>query len=237
MPFPTTTISTIIALAAALVVWVSVSAAHAAKRRTLGVCVGVGMSAWFAFALYLSHSNALFSETSPAYFLLFPLLIPVLGGTLLLSRPKFRELVAATPQTMLIAPHMLRVIGFNFVILAELGYLPFGFARPAGYGDVITGLTAPLVLYLLVSKNNWARQAVIGWNVLGLADFVGALITGPLLIPDHVLSLQAPYALNYFTMIPIFAVPLYLLTHLYSLFKIVSEQPTRTAVTPLTAGG
>lgn len=237
MPFPTTTINTIIALAIVLAVWVSISAAHAAQRRSLGVRVGVGMSVGLVLALYLSHSNAIFSATSPTYFLLFPLLIPVLGGALLLSQPKFRELVAATPQTMLIAPHLLRVIGFNFVILAELGYLPFRFARPAGYGDVITGLTAPLVLYLLISDNSKARLAVIGWNILGLADFVGALITGPLLIPGHLLSFQAPYALNYFTMIPIFAVPLYLLTHLYSLFKIVSEQPVRTVVTPLTAGG
>lgn len=237
VPFPTTTISMIIALAVALAIWVSISAAHAARRRSLGVRVGVAMAAWLGFTLYLSHTDFIFSSTNPAYSLVFPLFISILGGAVLLSRAKFRQLVAATPQTMLIAPHMLRVIGFNFVILAELGYLPMGFALPAGYGDVVTGLTAPLVLYLIISKHSRSRQAIIGWNILGLADFIGAFIVGPTLIPDYLATFQQPYALNYFTMIPIFVVPIYVLTHLYSLVTVVTEQPVKAAVTPVTVGG
>ena len=227
MIFPSTTVSTIIALAVTLVIWVSITAAHVAKSRSLGIRVAAGMTVWLAVSLYLSHSNFIFSTTSPTYFLLFLLLPPVLGGALILNLPKFRKLVAAIPQTMLIAPHLLRVIGFNFMILAELGYLPRGFARPAGYGDVITGLTVPLVLYLIISKHRWARPSIIGWNIFGLADFTSALITGPLLIKPYLLSIQQPYELNYFTMIPAFVVPLYLITHLYSLVKVVSERPAK----------
>ena len=229
MPFPSTTVGMMVALAVALTIWVSVSAAHAAKSRSLGVRVGVGMAAWLALTLYLSHRNFIFAEATPVYFVLFPLLIPVLGGALLLSQPKFRQLVAAIPQTMLIAPHLLRVIGFNFIILSELGYLPVGFALPAGYGDVITALAVPFVLYLIVTRNNRARQAILGWNLLGLADFIVALTTGPLFIQPYLLTIQQPYDLNYFTMIPIFAVPIFLLTHLYSLAKVFSERPERVS--------
>ncbi len=38
-------------------------------------------------------------------------------------------------------------------------------------------------------------------------------------------------------MIPIFVVPIYVLTHLYSLVKVFTEQPVKAAVTPVTVGG
>jgi hypothetical protein len=50
----------------------------------------------------------------------------------------------ADPPPWLIGIQLYRVLGLNFLVLYALGRLPAEFALPAGVGDVIVGLAAPL---------------------------------------------------------------------------------------------
>src|SRR6516165_3214098 len=60
------------------------------------------------------------------------------------------------------------------------GELSGVFAIPAGVGDVLTGLFAPLVAYWWVARTLYARTAAIVWNLFGMADLVNAVLLGAL---------------------------------------------------------
>jgi hypothetical protein len=91
------------------------------------------------------------------------------GYLFLLSRT-FREIIAAIPQHWLIAIQTFRILGGVFLVRYFQGELPGLFAIPAGVGDVLTGIFAPLVAYWWFAGKPYARAAAIAWNLFGMAD-------------------------------------------------------------------
>ncbi len=142
------------------------------------------------------------------------------------------HIVRVIPATWLIGIHAIRLLGFLFLALMDRKLLPAAFALPAGYGDMTVGLLALGMVYLLAQRKPYARTLAIGWNLLGLLDFVGALTTGILYIGPFAAQLAAsgisPLYLNYVLIVPSFGVPLYTLLHIYSLFQLVSAQLGKT---------
>jgi hypothetical protein len=161
------------------------------------------------------------------------LVLGLLAGILpLLISPIFRQIVRAVPQTWLVGIHALRVLGFVWLALADMKLLPTEFALPAGFGDVTVGLLALVMAYLLAKRNPYARALVIGWNVLGLLDFVVALTTGLIYIRPFAAQVAASGVstlyLNYVFLVPTFAIPLLAVLHLYSLFQMRSARVDKT---------
>ena len=116
-----------------------------------------------------------------------------------------------------------RVLGVTFLVLYAAGQLPGIFALPAGWGDVMVGLTALMVGARAARSEN--DQLVTLWNWLGISDLVIAVATGFLSASSRfqIFSLDAPNVLIGsfpLVMIPIFAVPLSIVLHLASLSKI-----------------
>jgi len=197
-----------------------------AHARGLALGVGAGLTAWFAGMVALSASGAFVAgaDGPPAIALgLFPPLI--IGGLGLALSRAVRTKVLAIPHTWLIAVQSLRVIGIVFVILLGYRVLPSQFALPAGCGDFVVGALAPLVAYVLAGERSWARPLAVAWNVLGIADLVVALGIGALSAPStirifHGSPSTAAMAQLPLSMIPVFAVPIFLLLHTVSLLKI-----------------
>ena len=156
----------------------------------------------------------------------------VVGILLLLISPVFRQVVRAVPETWLIAPHAVRLTGFFFLALMDMKLLPPEFALSAGYGDMTVGLLALGMIYLLAKRKPYARALVIGWNILGLMDFVGALTTGGLyIVPFSAQVAAAGISLNYLNyvlVVPSFGVPLYALLHIFSLIQMSSRRVEET---------
>jgi hypothetical protein len=157
------------------------------------------------------------------------LALGLLAGTLpLLISPTFRQLVRAIPATGLIGVHAIRVLGILFLALLDMRLLPAQFALAAGYGDIAVGLLALGMVYLFTKRKPYAPTFAIGWNALGLLDFVSALANGILFIGPFAAQLAAhgtsPLYLNYVLIVPAFGVPLYTLLHIYSLFQLVSAR-------------
>src|SRR6266566_2448019 len=94
----------------------------------------------------------------------------------------------------------------------DMHLLPAAFALPAGYGDMTVGLLALGMVYLLAKRKPYARAFLIGWNVLGLLDFVVALTTGFTIVGSFAAQVAAsgvsPLYLNYVGIVPSFGVPL-----------------------------
>lgn len=142
----------------------------------------------------------------------------------------FRRVVDAIPQQWLIGIQVLRIIGFVFLILHASQVLPAAFAIPAGRGDVLTGLLAPLVAYLYLSRKSWSKWAVLGWNLFGIGDLILAVTLGFLSTPGPLQRLALDFEFTEarmvtfpLVMIPSFLVPLFLLLHVFSLRALKRE--------------
>ena len=104
------------------------------------------------------------------------------------------RIIDAVPQSWLVGIRVYRTIGLIFLILFGLGKLPGDFALPAGIGDVLVGVLAPVVGFLYARGVNGREQLVRAWNALGIVDLVVAVGTGFLTSPSpfQLLSLGAP---------------------------------------------
>jgi hypothetical protein len=199
-----------------------------ATARRWRWALGLGLTTWLGARLALA-SRPPGSEllATPYSFLSFAfLLVGLTAGLLLLAAPSFRSVIRTAPIRWLVGLHAIRIGGFAWLALADMHLLPAGFAVPAGYGDMSVGVSALVVVLLLVRRHPRARAAVIAWSILGLADFVVAVTAAFLAMPafvDQLVAAGAPLAyLNYPFLIPSFGVPLFGLLHVYALIHVWS---------------
>lgn len=165
------------------------------------------------------------------------------GYALVVLTDTGRKLLAAVPQSWLSAAQAFRIAGGVFLFTATYDALPAYFAIPAGTGDFVTGLVAPLVAVWWATGAPIARRAAWVWNVFGLLDLVVAVGIGSSLLvrPAAVLfggsavwlerAAQGSQPLgppifpigSPLTLVPIFIVPIAILLHLLALRKLATE--------------
>jgi hypothetical protein len=196
-----------------------------ADRVRIVSILGIVLFGWLGLALFLGWQGIFRSALKqPVPYIALAIGIPILVGALFIRGSKqVREIVAAVAQSQLVAFQFYRVLGVTFLVLYAAGQLPGIFALPAGWGDVMVGLTALVVGARAARSEN--DQLVILWNCLGISDLVIAVAIGFLSAPSRfqIFSLEAPNILIGsfpLVMIPIFAVPLSCVLHLASLSKI-----------------
>lgn len=210
-------------------------ASSAGRKAVAALMAGIFLTAWLLCALILGMDG--FFRPDPSVRIpniLFSLLPLVIGFGLLFVSPTFREIVEATPPQWIIGVQTYRVLGVFFLILYAQEKLPGVFALPAGVGDLIIGMTAPIVAWLYVLKRRWARSLAILWNIAGIADLVMAVALGFLSSPGRYqrLALDSPNDLITafpLVLIPTFAVPLSNLMHLLSLRGLLGSKNNRRA--------
>ena len=113
----------------------------------------------------------------------------------------------------LTVPHAFRHVGMVFLVPGVVAQpLPEGFAVPAAYGDLVTGLLALLALVLL--RTGWAGALALVWlfNVVGTVDLLNAL--------RHVNVVQDFGATWY---IPTLLVPVLLVTHFMIFVRLLKS--------------
>lgn len=217
----------------AIGVWVmlseSASSTPSARRWMLGI--GLALVAWFVAAFTLTRSGLFLGEgLLPGLRLGLALALPVLIGVMAYrALPALRAIVDAVPVHWLIGFQFARNLGIVFLVLADIGLLPTVFAYPAGYGDVLVGLLAPLVALAYFRRKPYARGLAIIWNVIGLLDFAVALGTAL----ANVDTFTSPVVLSHIQLIPTFGVPLFILLHLATLRQLTRRQAERIAFASL----
>jgi hypothetical protein len=200
-----------------------------ADRVRIVSILGIVLFGWLILALFLGWQGIFRSALNQQVpYITLAIGVPILVGALFVRGSKqVREIIEAVPQSQLVAFQFYRVLGVTFLVLYAAGQLPGIFALPAGWGDLLVGLTALMVGARAARSEN--DQLVTLWNWLGISDLVIALATGFLSAPGRlqIFSLEAPNVLiGSFpvVMIPIFAVPLSIVLHLASLSKIWAAQ-------------
>jgi len=129
------------------------------------------------------------------------------------------------PQHWLIGVQLYRALGVIFLILYGTGKLPGAFAWPAGLGDTLVGILAPVVAVAYARAPHKNADMVSAWNLFGLADLVVAVTAGFLTSPSpfQLFAFDLPSELvSQFplVLVPVFLVPVSVLLHLASLTKL-----------------
>ena len=196
-----------------------------AKRR-FKIVAGAYLFGWYFLMLLLAGAGVYTASPSlrlPSISIAFGVFVPIIAGLIALKiSPSLRLVVSAVPRQQLIGVQFYRVLGAIFIGFYLLGELPAEFALPAGIGDIIVGVAAPLVAYLTAKNYLAANKWTIAWNVFGILDLIVAVACGFLSSPSPFQMLATDNSNRLITvlplvLVPVFAVPLSILLHVASL--------------------
>lgn len=171
------------------------------------------------------------------------LVVQLLGAAalfLVLERtvPILRRGVAALDPVWLTTLQAWRILGMMFLFLMALGELPAVFAVPAGVGDVLVGLAAPLVADRM-RRGVLSRRAFAWFTALGLLDFVTAFAAGNYVnLRPEVYGGFASMTAWPLVLVPGFFVPLFAVLHLAAWRGFTATEPGARAdrrVSPVAA--
>src|SRR5437660_1565763 len=222
----------IFALAVFIVAAQSAIAAMGAQRAGLSseskivipYVIAAFLASWLAIAMIVgdgSNFPMALESRRPASGLvaLIPFAVAV---TALFASKSIRAINASTPNAWLIAIQTYRVAGIMFIFpFLTYGIIPAGFAWPAGVGDALTGILAPVVALLVARNRPHALQWAVAWNLFGTLDLIVAPATA-LFFQAQVLGIY-PIAL-----VPLFlGPPLGILTHILSLRNLAVAKTLR----------
>jgi hypothetical protein len=170
--------------------------------------------------------------------------VPALGLTVVLpvaalvcaffAFGSIRAALLATPLSALVAINTIRVLGVIFVALYAAGRLPAPFAPSTGWGDIVAGVAAPPVAWLIARFGARARALALLWNVFGAADLVNAIALGALSAPGPFNVFGGPPTSAIMTslpwlMIPGFLVPSLFFTHLVIFYRLAGAEISSAA--------
>lgn len=220
-----TDIVVVASLGLVAVLLLGIAYAARAERGPNVLLVGGGVVvAWFAATFALVKSGAYASDpqtTLPAIGLAIAL--PTILGGFAVTLDPVRRAVSRIGLHWLVGVQFYRVVGGVFLIAYFQDDIPGEFAIPAGIGDMLVGIAAPLVaVYLARAGAQRAWPVVTAWCALGIADLVIAVSTGFLTAPSafQQLALNDPnLAITRYplALIPTFAVPVSIVLHIWVL--------------------
>jgi hypothetical protein len=181
---------------------------------------------WFLLAIALASADAFRAAADRIPTIQYGILVPILiGGLLIWRSPRLARIIDAVPQHWLIGVQIYRALGAIFLILYAAGKMPGLFAWPAGLGDVLAGVLAPVVAIAYRRGPRENLDLVSAWNLFGLADLVIAVTAGMLSSPSpfQLFAFDLPNELISefpLVLVPVFLVPVSVLLHLASLTKL-----------------
>src|SRR5215471_381595 len=222
-----TTIETIILLvgqfSSSLLLWVGIAllaeraTISAFQKRFVQIFSALLFPVWFAATPLLAQSGFFLGVGIP-----IALGLTLIFGFVLMFSPTFRKLLTITPMHWIIGIQVFRVFGVMWLIGYAQGQLPGLFALPAGIGDTLTGLTAPLVAYWCYKNGKGARLIAFIWCLFGTLDLLDAITLANLTNPALIAVLP-------FVLIPAFGVPRSLVLHGYT-FWLLGKRRTKEVI-------
>ncbi len=174
--------------------------------------------AWFLLALIIGATKLLASIPPPfPQAVLFCLVILLL--LLFWKTNVFRNWSLSIDIRVLLLFHLTRLVGIYFLILYSSGVLPYDFAVPGGWGDILVATAALVVVIFspLIGFVGWMIYLI--WNLLGFIDILFVVQTAGRLAmadPDSMVALtKLPLSL-----LPTFIVPIIIYSHIVIFIRL-----------------
>lgn len=209
-----------------LAIWLLVQIFY--KKVSVSLVILAGLIIWYCLVYILGRVG--FWAQNPMYFpfIIFGFVVLYFILKFIYRLPVLQAVADSIPVHFLVGIQVFRFMGIGFLTFYGLGLIPGEFALPTGWGDVLVGTTAIPVAFLLYIKKGFARKLAIYWNYLGIADLVLALFLGNVTFPRPFQMLPTTpdnllIAVSPLVMVPLFAVPLSLILHFFTL-KILKNK-------------
>jgi hypothetical protein len=195
-----------------------------APERSQNNLAAAILGAWFCFALAVGVAGSLRNASAP----MVALTVWGLAALVLLAGWKIsfvRNWAAIVDLRTVIALHLTRFVGIYFLILAQRGKLPLGFARPAGVGDIIIASGA-VVLLAAPGLRSWQKLLRI-WNFIGFIDIVFVAFSA---LRFGLQDWQSMVALRTLplSLLPTFLVPLIIASHVLIFIRLTAPDAIAT---------
>jgi hypothetical protein len=167
--------------------------------------------------------------------------LPVIAVLIRRARSStLRILITTIPLTVLVAVHVGRLLGVEFLLLHAAGRLPSTFAFAAGWGDIFVASAAVPLAFAVQRRMRGSRPFLLLWNAVGVADLIAAVVLGagsaagsPMRFiyeePSSALMGTLPWFL-----IPGYLVPLYLISHIAIFLRLLQADHSRLPAAALT---
>lgn len=185
------------------------------------------ISVWGAAILWLTSAGVFIDMDTSLPLRLMPAVIipPVVFLLAYRLLPAVRAWVSSLDLALLVGIQTFRVIGIIFLFQWALGDLPAVFAAPAGFGDIAVGIFALVVTVRVAREPRGQERSILALAIAGFVDFAAAFTFAtlasrgmPLALPGTPLPLAAQTLPT--SLIPTFAVPLFMLAHIITLLKL-----------------
>lgn len=167
---------------------------------------------WLVLALVVGASGLLDLPPRPV----LQLILFGLAGMLLalyFAAPATRAALDAFDNRALVAFHLTRFVGFYFLYLYERGELPWAFAVPGGWGDIIVATLAIPVMLIANRADVRSRTLLAAWNAIGLIDILMVVAAAARAGLADAASMR-PLTHLPLALLPTFVVPIIIATHI-----------------------
>jgi hypothetical protein len=181
-----------------------------------------GLAAWLGLAIAAVAAGGLRVLPPP-----FPqgVLLALTAATLAVTwtSPAVRAWAMAVDVRGLVLSHATRFVGLYFLVLHARGQLPWAFAVPGGWGDLLVAVAALVVAAAAPRRGPEGWWAYFAWNAVGLADILGVVATAARL------ALAEPGSMRALTELPLgllltFVVPLIIASHVVMLARLARSR-------------
>ncbi len=180
--------------------------------------VAILVTVWLLAAVVAGVSGLISSLVPPfPQAVLFGLVIMQLLG--FAFSPGFKNWCLSVDVRALVLFHLTRFVGIYFLILHSEGRLPYDFAVPGGWGDIVAAAVAFILVILVkpVRKTGWALYLL--WNLFGLIDILFVVLTAARL------ALSEPGSMIELLKFPLsllltFVVPIIIFTHIVIFIRL-----------------
>ena len=162
----------------------------------------------------------------------FPLMIvpPVLCIVVLLILPRGRRFLDAVDLRTLTILHIIRVpveITLFYLLVAKL--IPESMTFEGSNFDILSGITAPIVYFLVFMTKKLGYRFLLAWNFICLALLLNVVITAILSAktPFQQLAFDQPnIAVTYFpfTLLAAVVVPIVMVSHVAAIRQLVRKK-------------
>ncbi|HEV8474534.1 MAG TPA: hypothetical protein VGR82_17285 [Methylomirabilota bacterium] len=188
--------------------------------------VGIGLAIWLGALGALAAEGFFLDFTAMPPRLLMVLLLPLAIGLLLLPTHGTRHFLAVTPPELLVYAQVFRVI-MELILwaLALQGRAPSLITFEGRNIDVLVGLTAVPVGWMVVARHRWPVAVAQVWNVAGIVILANVVIHAQLSAPTayqvfHTQPSSAFIGTFPYVWLPGFVVPLAFWLHAASLVQL-----------------
>lgn len=206
-------ISTLLGIEVVFSIMVLVTLRNAGLKTVPMLMLGIVFAVWLT-SVYELLMNGFFEATGrPQLSFTLGVVTPTIVGLLAVYFWKpLKAAVDAMPTSSFLRLQTMRaVFGVMFFFTTSL---PVWFQYVGGLGDIAAGVGAFLAMRHYQTHPDEESRAILRGNLIGILDFLVVLNLGVFVVlQDHSPDIS-------FNLIPLFAVPIFILLHLFSLQKL-----------------